>query len=584
MANGSNQVEQRVHLDGRQYQEELKKLKNTASENMGQINKTMQQAGSANRDFTEFVKKNVISLSGSLKDLGGSFAKYLGKGAAIGGAAAGVSFLHTQMKQAISTGLDFGRELSHLASRADLPAAKVKKLRDELYQLGKTGASLQSLPAAVSELFGATGNIDQSMSVMNPIAKTAALGGGDASAVARFVKDRLQGEGREINQGNVGELLQSLVAAQRGGQFKNVDEAMEALGSGSASAKGRAGLSDRNYAALVSGATRVGADKETGVAAIQGLLHLSQSGLGGSAALAGLLGMGTGKGDFDFRKLNGQNAARFLGKTEGLGDSGRIKLLSSAGVSEQEATGLLAILKGIDKFQAGVKRVSSDQKTLDQSFEESTDNLEDGFKSMRNQMDKGFDQILSPFHGPLKKALKGDLGGAAMGLPGAGAESLKGIMDNKALVGMGLSLTALSGVLSNKIFGGLGGGAMKGKLMEKVAGTTPVYVVNAEEISGGGGMGSMVGGAASKAGTFARFGLPAIAAGVGMGAGKLVELEPRIEEAITNAFKKAFGKPDVAGVLPTPYGQKIKLEITSTDGRYNVTPKASDNPRNAKEP
>jgi hypothetical protein len=49
-------------------------------------------------------------------------------------------------------------------------------------------------------IYGATGNVEQSKSVMEPIAKAAAMGNGDAGEVADFVKDRLKGEGREINR------------------------------------------------------------------------------------------------------------------------------------------------------------------------------------------------------------------------------------------------------------------------------------------------------------------------------------------------------------------------------------------------
>jgi len=604
-----SEVSQRVRLDGRQYLEQVRKIREQSTSAFQQINRTLQTSGSAFRDYASFLKVQAGSAMSSLKDLSASFVTNLGRGAALGTAAAGVSLLHTQMKEAVSTGMDFGKELARLASRADLPTAKIKALRSELYQLGQTGASLETLPAAVSELYGATGNMDQAMSVMNPIAKTAAMGNGDAAQVARFVADRLQAENRKITPENVNSLLQSLVAATRGGQFKDINEAMAAMSGGSAAAKHRAGMSDREYAAIVAGATRVGADRETGMAAVQALLHLSQSGFGGSAALSGLLGMKGGH--FDFKQLTPELAQRFFQKTKGMNDSDRINLLTSGGISQQEATGLMAILKGVQKFQDGVKKVASDQKTLDSSYQESTDNLEDSLKRMRNQMDKGFDQIFSPFQGVMSKAANGDLGGALSDIPGATVDSLKGVMDNKGMVASAAAITALSGALGNKLFG-IGGGIMRGKLMQKVAGVTPVFVTNAEEIrtgsaggitggsesidealkqmgdlAMGGGMASKIPGAATKLGAFASFGIPAAgAAGLGLLAGKLVQLEPAFEDMIATAFKKAFGRKDVVGVLPTPWGGQMthKIEVHSVDPGIKAIPKASDKPRNPREP
>ncbi|MGZ3316860.1 MAG: hypothetical protein ACXU95_06120 [Isosphaeraceae bacterium] len=617
---GNNEVSQVVRLNGTQYRDEIGRMQTETRTNLQKINKELTDSGNAYRDFTNYVKKQTSSMIGSIEEAGKAFAKNLGRGALAGGALAGVEAMHDGMREAIRTGLSFDDALARVASRADLSAQQVKKLKNEFFELGKTGAKLESIPEAFNAIYGATGNIDQTRSVMSPIAKAAAMGNGDAGQVAEFVKDRLKGEGKEINQGNVQELLQSLVLAQRGGEFNSMQDAMQGMGGINASAQRRAGLSDREMAGILAGSTRAGADKATGVAAAQALVHMSQQGFGGAAALGGMLGVGNfmSNGKFDTSKLT-QASANL--KKSGRSDSESITLFQGAGLSEQESTGLLAILKNVEKFQAGVKRVATDTKTFDQSFEEVTDTLGHRLEELKNTTVQGFDDIFSPLMNVAKKAAGGDVGGAIAGLPRAAGQAAAGAASHPLLAGGALLATAAGGALLKKF--GLGGegadlakGVAKGTAL-KQAGVTPVYVTNAGEIRGEAGGSSMadkfmqreaeaagMGGVAGQGGKLARalgiggkaLGGAAAVAGAGyagyqIGTGINDVLDEKTQGRTSEGYEgsaverlifkldKLFGGENAKNFMAA---QKVVVEIDSKDPAYMARPKKNDNPRDSR--
>ncbi|MDD5305585.1 MAG: hypothetical protein PHS14_21000, partial [Elusimicrobia bacterium] len=526
------------------------------------------------------------------------------------GAVTGLTILKNQLKQTAENGIEFSRSFAQLASRADLSASRVKKLRDEVFNLGKAGASLQSLPGAIGEIYGANGgDMNKAMSVMDPIAKTAAMGDKDAESIAKFVTERLKGEGREINKENVTSVLQSLNLAQRGGQFANQGEAMQAFRGADADVKGRAHVSDRELAAMMAAATRVGQDKESSTAAVTALMRASVQEFGGDAKLAGFLGIDSlqSGGKFDPSKL-GAAAANM--KKSGLSGNQQIEMFQQLGMSEKESQGLLAILKDVGKFQDGMKQVNADQKTLEQSFNESTDNLSDGMERLRNRMTKGIDQIVSPFEGTAKSVMGGHLGDALMGLPSAVGGSAKGMAENPGLVAGGIIASVMAGSLGKKLGlfpgGGLASGVATGKALQG-AGVTPVFVVNAREISSSGATDdflkkteAMAGGGAgvSKLSKLGMLKYGSVAAGAGMAAGaaaegimqpggigeaaKAVGLESLGEKLLKleESFSKWAG--EVSGMHSS--GVNVKVEVESKDPAFRARPKASDNATNPRGP
>lgn len=613
---GNSEVSQVVRLNTTQYRTELEKVQTDTRTNLQKINKALVDSGKSFGDFTNVVKKSVSSIINSFEEVGKSFAKNLGKGALVGGTILGVDAMREGAKEAVRTGLAFEDALARIASRADLSAKQVSKLKQEFFELGKTGAKLDSIPEAFNAIYGATGSMEQSKAVMEPIAKAAAMGNGDAGQVADFVKDRLKGEGKEINKTNVTDLLQAVNLAQRSGEFNSMGEAMQGMQGVDAAAQRRAGLSDKDLAGILAGSTRAGADKATGVAAAQAVIHMGQQGFGGGAALGGMLGVGSfmKDGKFDTSKLTA--AAAHL-KKSGRSDAENVELFKSAGLSEQESTGLLAILKNITKFNEGVKRVATDTKTFEQSFEEVTDTLSHRLEELKNATVAGFDDIFSPLMRTVKQAAGGHYGDAAKGLPGALFDSAKGVAAHPLLAGGGLLATAAGGALLKKLGLGegkakLGEGLAKGKALQG-AGVTPVYVVNFGEVgeaskSDTGGFfdktEKLAGGAGTAAGGAVGLGIGTLAAGAGAAGLALVvaqqmrianEKDPKKQKQIADSGDNGFGNAAGQGGgiqadlqrllvewLSGNKNQKVQVEVMTKDPGIMANPKKTDNARDPK--
>ncbi|MGZ3696479.1 MAG: hypothetical protein ACXWP5_00170 [Bdellovibrionota bacterium] len=581
--------------------------------NLSKVNRDLTDSGKAFTDFTNGIKKQASSMIGSIEEAGKSFAKNLGRGALAGGALIGIDAMRDGMKEAVKTGLSFDDALARVASRADLSAKQVAKLKQEFFELGKTGAKLESIPEAFNAIYGATGNVDQSKSVMEPIAKAAAMGNGDAGQVAEFVKDRLKGEGKDINKGNVQELLQSLVLAQRGGEFNSMQDAMQGMGGIDAVSQKRAGLSDRDLAGLMAGATRAGTNKATGIAGVQGLLQLATGGLSSDAALSGMLGVKGGSlmrdGKFDMNAL--LSAPGLSGKH--FGEADKAKLMGDAGLSGDQATGVLAFLQNAQKFRDGMKKVATDTKTFEQSFEETTDTLGHRLEELKNTTVGGFSDIFSPLMGIAKQAAGGHIGDALSNLPRAVGEMGAGAAAHPLLTGGALLATAAGGALLKKF--GLGGGGELAKGVAtgtalKQAGVTPVYVTNAGEISGAGGnsmadkfmqgedkLGGLAGGAAgmgklAKVMNIAKGVAGVGAAGalgyeVGTGINNVIDektqgktsegFEGNAVERLIFKLDKLFGGENAKNIIGA---NKMTIEIDSKDAAYMARPKKTDNARN----
>lgn len=610
MAGGSSEVSQIVRLNGTQYRSELGKIQGETRSSLQKMMRDLTDAGKSWGDFSNYVKKQACSIIESVEEAGKSFAKNLGRGALAGGALAGIEALRGGIREAVKTGLSFDDALARVSSRADMSARQVAKLKQEFFELGKTGAQLDSIPAAFDAIYGATGNINQSKSVMEPIAKAAAMGDGDASKVAEFVKDRLKGEGKDINKSNVQELLQSLVLAQRGGEFNSLSDAMQGMSGVNAAAQKRAGLSDREMAGILAGSTRAGADKATGLAGAQALIHMSQQGFGGGAALAGMLGVGSfmNGGKFDASTLTRASANQ---KRSGRSDSESVALFQGAGLSEVESTGLLAILKNVEKFQDGIKKVAADTKTFDQSFAEVTDTLSHRLEQLKNATVSGFNDIFSPMMGPAKQAAGGHIGDAISGLPRMVGGMASGVAEHPMLAGGALLATAAGGAILKKfgIGGGLAEGLAKGSALSKM-GVQPVYVTNANEIAQSGASGDFMkkmsemamgtGSAATGIGGMAKIAGVLGVGGAGIAAASVLSdiggspqvpgADPRVNRMKANreAAEARGESPDLISAIfklidEVRSGYKdasnLKIEVDSKDPAYMARPKKTDNSR-----
>lgn len=608
-----NKVEQIVKLNTKQYTDALTNLKTQTQSAFKGVQTTLFGSERSYEDFCNTVKKQSASVQKTLGEMGKSFVSNLGKGAAIGAAGTAALAIKTQMSAAVKTGLDFDKALAALGSRADLSTQRLDKLRKTLYQLGKSGADLATLPGAVQELYGATGDVEKATQLMNPITKAAAMGSGDAEVVAKFAKTQLKGEGKDLTQANVQSLMESLVLTMRGGDFKNLDEAMAAYQGLDGATKRRSGLSDREYAATLAGATKAGQDRETSVAGMEALIKKATEGFHGSAALEGILGgkLTDRSGKFSLDKLSGA-AGRY--QRSGFKDQDFIKLLEGAGVSNKEAEGIVSVLKEFKAVTKGIDNTLRDRKTLDQAYQETTNNLTDALQKRRNEAIGGFSDILHPWEGLGKKAVSGDVLGALAGVPKAAGESLGQAASHPGLTALTLGGLAAGGWAAGKFgkilgIGGVGGAAQlaagvgKGAAL-KQAGVTPVYVVNASELadfmSGKGpelpglpGGASKLGGVLGKLATVGKFvgkaggvvGAGAIGYQIGTGLNTVLDektqgrtadgFEGSAVERLIYTMEKLIGTDRAKAI-------QVGLEVHAVDPGFKVVPKAGAVKKNAK--
>lgn len=483
---GKNKVEQKVSLDASGYAEGHKKIRSEQDKTAREIKRSTKEQAKAYEENAEKIKKKNLEIGRSLKDISKEFGKNLWKGTVITAGGAMAATLKDQYSSAAKSILTLEQGLSRASSRFDLTSEKVKKLRKELQTLGaKTGVNGGLLAEGAEELMSA--NKGRSSSGIGDIGQFSAMGGGDPKEVARFVIDYLKGSGQDLTENNIKDLLTSVSASSRGGDL-SLQDSLKALTVDPAS-KAKLNLSNRENAGLIAGASGVGQDRGISIAGLNAVLKKSVGGFGEGAALAGILGIKGGSflknGKFDVNKLG--EASQNMNK-QGLGKADFTKLLEASGISGSEAEGLYSILKDFDKFNASFKKVIGDQKTLEQSFSDSTDNIKDAFSRMGERIAKGTTEILSPIGEVGKELLDGNLMNALKKTPGSAADSAQGVWDNKAVVAIGIGATALTGALASKISGILGFGnakdTAKGLAVQAATGgkVQPVMVVNISDL------------------------------------------------------------------------------------------------------
>lgn len=605
---GKNKVEQRVSLNIAGYEVGIKKLNQAHKQATEDSKRNSKEQAKNYEDAAEKIKKKNLELGRSLRDVSKEFGKNLWNGTVVTAGTAGVAALKSTYEDAAKSVLTLDQSMARMISRYDLSKEKAKSLRKELQLLGtQTGITGGELGEAADVLMSASKN--REAVGIGSIGQFAAMGGGDPKEIARTVVDHLKGSGQQLTEGSVKDLLTSVTSISRGGDL-SLTEALQAISTDSIS-KAKLNLSNKENAALIAAASGVGQNRGNSIAGLNAVLQKSVGGFGEGATLAGILGVGGGSflkdGKFDVSKL--QEASTNL-NSQGLSKADFTKLLESTGLREEEAEGLYSILKDFDQFEKSFKGVLSDQKTLEESFSQSTDNIYDAFKRLSEKIAKGATEIISPLGEVGKDILDGNFAKALGKTPGALAESGGAVMDNKAVVAMGLGATLLTGLLAGKIgkiLGGATGGSnlASGTAMGmalKQAGVTPVYVVNAADIrSEVSTMPSAItdllkgpgaGGVLKKAGLgmLGKAGLVGAAGAVGYGAGTLInEYGPTFEGKTKEGFEggvweRLFFKLDKLlggeGAANIQKAQKLQLEVIDNGERLTVKPKASDLARN----
>jgi hypothetical protein len=589
-----NQVTQKVVLDPSKYIEGARKAAASARDSVAAINKELFHHKMSWQDTTNEVKKSATSMGRELAGLGKGFAKNLGKGALLGTATLGGAAIKASYSAGIASTIEFSKQMSQFSYKASLSVDKAEALRKKMLELGKTGVQLGTLPKAMSELYAYTKDSDKAAAVLDPIAQAAAVGNGDAGELAKFVAEQLSGQGKDINKGTTTELLNSVMQTLKGGNFNDVGEVMQAYSGVDQDKLRQSKLSSKEYGGLLAAGSLTGGSREQSSAAINALISGANTGFAGNAVLKGLLGTDLLKGG----QVNTEGFKKASGRLSGMGlnDAQAKQLLQdSAGLSEQEATGLMAILRNVDKFTKGIEEQRRSTETVGKAYIATTDNVGMNLQRLQNMIEAGAMNLFHPLEKVFNELAKGNIGAAIKSAPAALSGAGKAVVENPGTVAAGLAATAAAGAIASKVGGmifgknatGSTGSLVKGLAMGsslKAAGVTPVYVVNAAELAaaneGGPGVGlpkKLPGGAALA--TAGRFGMIGLAAGAGVATGMAINkgLEGTTvqKEFLDPFFDRLL---DIFGTGPLA-AKRMEVVIHSHDPAYSAKPKAGDNSR-----
>jgi hypothetical protein len=625
----ANDIKQKITIDNKEYIKGIHDGKEALNDATTNANKQLTENSKVFAQNEKQVKTWSQTMQEEFKKFKKSFTENLATGAKAITLDAGVHALHKSAEDAVEMMADADQKFAEFKSRVSASDDQLKKWKDSIARTAiDTKTNLASMEDAFMSLSDSA-DPEQITKFMKQIGDATLLAHGNQGAVTDFVKGSLTGQGKEFNQENVeGALTAADVLRRKGRGFGTMEQSMSALGGLDQQSIKSSGLSEKNIAALLAGASRSMSAGQAS-AGIGALLEANKNGLQQGSVLAGIVGasgrhaLSGANGQLDVSKLANQGSFNRLMAMGGGDEKKAMEVFRAiSGMGPEASDALFKMIKNFKDFNSTVADANADQKKLGTSAEQAGDNIKAMYQQMQDKLVVGFEDIFDPIKGPLKALLGGHPGDAAMGIPGAISGALKGAMEHPLLVGGALLGTAAGGMLLKGVLGkvmGGGGGAVelaKGTAIGKAlqaAGITPVYVVNHAEIghdaqmtpsaiSGmfGGGAAGGLGGAAGKlgrAGTFLKgAGGVFAAAEVGMAIGGVIN-DIDAAHSSKNKFGQDFSplEKGLAKVIPEWAGgmtkqqykdnyteQKVIVEIHSTDGRFDAKPKASDNPTDGK--
>lgn len=437
----------------------------------------------------------------------------------------------------VMTGLKFGQNLSEglkqvldmekafarLNTRLQLSGDQLQSFKKNIGSaVSSTGQKLEDILPGV-EVASSKGNIKdpkQLQAIAGMLSKTRSITGEDVSNVAEEAIDILKSQGSQITSSTLGKTIDAMQAARVGGAFKSAGEAGAAMRDISPYAR-QLGIDTRGAAGLTAVASKAG---DAGQNILKQILDKGTT-VGGQQQLNAVLGRNIFK--------NGKLNASELGKID-TNRFGNQAIMSQAsgltGANGQELKLFVDAFKdSMPQFNAVVKGAN---ETAAQ-FDLATDN----FGSSIDKFKEGLINSVRTVGDSLSHLGHDILGGHITKLGKDLKQVGQDVWDNKGSLAGGAALTVgvaaiAGGGLKNLL--GIGKGVAEGKALEKSMGVTPVFVVNAAEISGGG-----PGGLTEKALT---------AGGGGAGGGVLASGAASIGSAITATVAAAASTVGLAAI------------------------------------
>ena len=555
--------------------DQLKKMHDQAQDTGKAITETGQKSGETLTRQAKKVEQTISSSSGvmrrMLNQLWGDI-KALGSLQALEG---GLK-LSNQFKGAVSESVKLSDTIRRLGPSFGVVKGQFGAFQAALAKgLGEIGASSEEAANALQGLAGF--GIKDQAALQNLTTGAVTLGGiggerGNTQQIASLLAKTLQSQGKNPNDIKAQQALIGEVTAAIQATGKSGSEILSAISDlfDSMPAEFRKSFSPQAMAQLASVATTVG---PAGTKAMQEFLSKSKYGQGRVAMEQQGFNVFGKNGELDIKKL-----AEFVktGSQRIAGDPRAA--LGTFGFSPEAAEGLIKLAEQADRVQENLKGLSEATRDNKAAFK-STMGLMDSFRGTINTVKGAFESATQGITQKVTDFLSGAVGDkAASGAIVAGGGLLAAILAGGGLRGIGGALgRGAGGMLKKSAYEGITG--------EKV---TPVYVVNANEI-GGGGLGAAAGGLGGVGGMLGKAGLIGGAAFAGYEIGDKL-IGPAIEKYTQgktsegyegDAIERLIFKMDQ--MLGSPMGiadahnkwQKVQVEINTKNPNLQATPKPS---------
>lgn len=553
----------KIGLDDKPMLEAIKRLQEATKALAEAMEKSLgKDAVKAVEDLDKAAEQGTASISSRFKDLGKSILENMkiasSAGSLIAGLKIGESFV-----QGAKEVFNLERAFDRLNTRLQLTGRTFQDFKNNIGKsVAATGQKLEDIFPGV-ETASAKGGVKspkELADIATVLAKARTATGEGTGALSDTVIQILQNQGKEINAKTFQDTLNVLQGTRVAGAFHTATDAGQAI---EAITKGirkedlqKMGLGTRELGGLAAQSSKGGA----GATDVLQHILMTATKAGGEGQLNSIFGTDIFKnGKLDVGAFSKANKDRF--------GQHSAQVMSEATGTDQ--AGLSRFLDSMKSSQENLKKVTDGSDETGKQYEIASDNLATKADKYKQSLVNATRSVADGFSSAVNEMIKGNKEGAIDDLKKAGQSA----WENKGSLASGAALATLGTILTGggikglgKFFSGAIGtaeGVSEGKALEKASGVTPVFVVNASEIGGKGGLVdsalnvAKVGGIAALATTAATAAAVIVAGGTAAAAGSNLEGLERGGEGVLDYLKNTLMGPNSKPVdanTPIPAG------------------------------
>jgi hypothetical protein len=535
----------KVGIDPKAAQKALQDIANSAKELSAAIEEAMGKDIPKQFRKTEDEAENAANKIGKyFRNLSSRVKEDLKAAFDLGSVMQGMKFAN-ELGSGIKQVFEMERAFDRLNTRLMLSNSQMTDFKRNVGRaVSATGQKLEDVLPGV-ETAAAKGGVkspQQLTAIAESLGKARAITGEGTEGLSDSIVEILKAQGKKVNAGTFRETMDTLQATRANGAFHTAGEAGSAV-AGLAPYAQKLGMNTRDLGGMAAMASQSGAG---GMNILQQLMEKGTT-VGGQQQINAALGQKVFK--------NGKLDSSALGKvnTERFGQYSQQVLQEATGLSGANGADLKRFVESFKNGQDALKKVVNGSNETANQFDVASDNLSTKLDMFKEKTKEAAREVGEELSKAANSLLKGQAGEAGSHLGSAG----KNLWDNKGTVLAALGVTAGVGMLAgrgaNNMLKKIGGGAVKGLVggeLAKAAGATPVYVVNAAEIGGGGlgdaagavggGLLGKIGGVAGKAGLVGAAGVAGY--GIGMGINKITGNTGQVGEWLYN---KTLGRGEL---------------------------------------